>query len=34
MSLKIMVVDEEPRTVQLMRALATPLGHTVLHFGD
>ncbi len=34
MSLKIMVADEEPRTVQLMRALATPLGHTVLHFGD
>ncbi len=34
MSLKIMVVDEEPRTAQLMRALATPLGHTVLHFGD
>ena len=32
MSLKIMVADEEPRTVQLMRALATPLGHTVLHF--
>jgi len=32
MSLKIMVVDEEPRTAQLMRALATPLGHTVLHF--
>jgi CheY-like chemotaxis protein len=34
MSLKIMVADQEPRTVQLMRALATPLGHTVLHFGD
>ena len=32
MSLEIMVADEEPRTVQLMRALATPLGHTVLHF--
>jgi CheY-like chemotaxis protein len=27
-----MVADEEPRTAQLMRALATPLGHTVLHF--
>lgn len=34
MSLKIMVVDEEPRSVPLLRALATPLGHTVMPFGD
>lgn len=34
MSLKIMIADEEPKTGQLMRSLATPLGHTVLPFGD
>ena len=34
MSLKIMVVDDEPKVTQLMRSLATPLGHTVLPFGD
>ena len=34
MSLKIMVADDEPQTTQLMRSLATPLGHTVLSFGD
>jgi CheY-like chemotaxis protein len=34
MSLKIMVADDEPKTAQLMRSLATPLGHTVLPFGD
>lgn len=34
MSLKIMVVDDEPKSAQLMRALATPMGHTVLPFGD
>jgi CheY-like chemotaxis protein len=34
MSLKIMVADDEPKTTQLMRSLATPLGHTVLPFGD
>lgn len=34
MSLKIMVADDEGKTTQLMRSLATPLGHTVLPFGD
>ncbi len=34
MSLKIMVVDDEPKSAQLMRALATPMGHMVLPFGD
>ena len=34
MSLKIMVVDDGPKTPQLMRSLATPLGHTVLPFED
>ena len=34
MPLKIMVVDDEPKTTQLMRSLATPLGHTVMPFGD
>jgi CheY-like chemotaxis protein len=33
-SLKIMVADTEPKTTQFMRSLATPLGHTVLPFGD
>jgi CheY-like chemotaxis protein len=34
MPLKIMAVDDEPKTIQLMRSLATPLGHTVMPFGD
>jgi CheY-like chemotaxis protein len=34
MSLKIMVVDDEPKSAQLMRALATPMGHMVIPFGD
>jgi CheY-like chemotaxis protein len=34
MSLKIMIVDDEPKSAQLMRALATPLGHTVLPLAD
>lgn len=34
MPLKIMVVDDEAKTMQLMRSLATPLGHTVMPFGD
>jgi CheY-like chemotaxis protein len=34
MSLKIMVADDEPKTTQLMRSLATPLGHIVVPFGD
>jgi CheY-like chemotaxis protein len=34
MSLKIMVVDDEPKSAQLLRALATPLGHTVLPVAD
>jgi CheY-like chemotaxis protein len=34
MPLKIMVVDDEPKGAQLMRALAMPLGHTVLPFRD
>src|SRR5713226_3816123 len=32
MSLKIMVVDDEPVTLKLVRSLAAPLGHTVLSF--
>ncbi len=34
MSLKIMVADDQPKSAQLLRALATPLGHTVLPTGD
>ena len=34
MSLKIMVVDEEPASSKLMRALCAPLGSTVLTFAD
>jgi CheY-like chemotaxis protein len=34
MSLKIMIVDDEPKSAQLMRALATPMGHMVLQAGD
>src|ERR1700687_3120416 len=34
MSLKIMVVDDEPLTPKLMRSLAAPLGHTVVTFDD
>jgi CheY-like chemotaxis protein len=34
MSLKIMVADDEAKTAQLTRSLATPLGHIVLPFGD
>src|SRR5260370_17989965 len=34
MSLKIMVVDDEPLSLQLIRSLAAPSGHPVLTFGD
>jgi CheY-like chemotaxis protein len=34
MSLKIMVVDDEPLSLKVMRSLAVPLGHTVLTFDD
>jgi CheY-like chemotaxis protein len=34
MSLKIMIVDDEPVSLKLMRSLAAPLGHTVLAFED
>jgi len=34
MSLKIMVVDDEPVSLKLVRALALPMGHTVLTFDD
>jgi CheY-like chemotaxis protein len=34
MSLKIMVIDDEPVTLKLVRALAAPLNHTVLAFED
>ena len=34
MSLKIMIVDDEPASVQLVRSLATPLNHTVLALQD
>ena len=34
MSLKIMVVDNEPLSLKVMRAVAVPLGHTVLTLDD
>jgi len=34
MSLKIMVVDEDPTNIKLVRSLAAPSGHTVLTFQD
>jgi two-component system, OmpR family, response regulator MtrA len=34
MSLRIMVVDDEPKSAQLMSAVATPLGHMVLPVAD
>lgn len=34
MSLKIMVVDDEPASLQLVRSLAAPLEHVVLTFED
>ena len=34
MSLKIMIVDDEPVSLQLMRSVAAPLYHTVLAFND
>ncbi len=34
MSLKIMVVDDEPLSARVIRSLAVPLGHRVLTFGD
>jgi CheY-like chemotaxis protein len=34
MSLKIMVVDDEPMSSQLLRVLAAPEGHTLLKFDD
>ena len=34
MSLKIMVVDDEPLSLKIMRSLAVPLGHKVLTFSD
>jgi CheY-like chemotaxis protein len=34
MSLKIMIVDDEPVSVKLMRSLAAPLNHTVLALQD
>jgi CheY-like chemotaxis protein len=34
MSLKIMVVDDEPASSQLLRVLAAPEGHTLLKFDD
>jgi len=34
MSLKIMVVDDEPLSLRVMRSLAVPLGHTVLTADD
>jgi CheY-like chemotaxis protein len=34
MSLKIMVVDDEPLSQKLIRSLAAPSGHTVLTFED
>lgn len=34
MSLRILVVDDEPKFAQLMKALATPLGHIVISSGD
>ena len=34
MSLKIMIVDDEPVSLQLMRSVAVPLNHTVLAFNN
>jgi CheY-like chemotaxis protein len=34
MSLKIIVADSEPKSTPLLRAVATPLGHSVLPFQD
>ena len=34
MSLKIMVVDDEPQSSKLIRSMAAPLDHTVLTFED
>jgi CheY-like chemotaxis protein len=34
MSLKIMIADDEPASMKLIRSLATPLGHTVITFDD
>ncbi len=34
MSLKIMVIDNEPMSMKLLRSLAAPLHHTVLTFED
>ena len=34
MSLKIMIIDDQSANLQLLRSLATPLGHTVLAFND
>ena len=34
MSLKIMIVDDDPVTLKLMRSLVVPLGHRVLTFDD
>jgi CheY-like chemotaxis protein len=34
MSLKIIVADNEPKSSSLLRAVATPLGHSVLPFQD
>jgi CheY-like chemotaxis protein len=34
MSLKIIVADNEPKSTSLLRAVATPLGHSVLPFQD
>lgn len=34
MSLKIMIVDDKPANLQLLRSLAAPLDHTVLAFND
>jgi CheY-like chemotaxis protein len=34
MSLKIMIVDDKPANLQLLRSVALPLDHTVIAFGD
>ncbi len=34
MPLKIMIVDDQPANLQLLRSLSAPLGHTVLAFND
>jgi CheY-like chemotaxis protein len=34
MSLKILIVDEDPTSIQLLRSLGAPMGHTVLAFTD